>query len=154
MKNSFKSLRILLYPTLALVLFAVSGQAACDQLGAVKGLSRQWITIALTLLEICALVVCIRFLSRPGRVLLFVRRILGAAAVAFMLFVAWLLVFAAPDQVESYGTGWWIGQVDKLEEERHLWSVSHWVGRGDAYCGGTGQVGNGGLGGTVSFRCG
>lgn len=133
MKNSFKSLRILLYPTLALVLFAVSGQAACDQLGSVKGLSRQWITIALTLLEICALVVCIRFLSRPGRVLLFVRRILGAAAVAFMLFVAWLLVFAAPDQVESYGTGWWIGQVDKLEEERHLWSVSHWVGRGDAY---------------------
>lgn len=132
-KESFKTLRILLYPTLALVLFAVLGQIACDRLGSVKGLSHQWITIALTFLEICVLVVCVRFLSRPGKVLLFVRRILGATVIAFMLFIAYFLIFAAPDRVETYSTGWWIGAVDKLEEEQRLWSVSHWVGRGDAY---------------------
>ena len=132
-KESFKPLRVLLYPTLALVLFAVFGQIACDQLGSVKGMFRQWLTVTLTLLEICGLLAGIRFLTRPGRVLLVVRWILGAVAAAFMLFVAWMLIFVAPDQVETYGAGWWVGQVDKLEEEQHLWSVSHWIEKGDAY---------------------
>lgn len=132
-KESFKNLRILLYPTLALVLFAVFGQIACDQLGSVKGMFRQWVTIALTLVEICGLLVCIRLLSMSGKALLVARRILGAVAAVFMLFVAWMLTFTVPDQIETYGADWWIGQVDKLEEEQHLWSVSHWIGRGDAY---------------------
>lgn len=132
-KESFKPLRLLLYPTLALVLFGVFGQIACDQVGSVKGMFHQWNTLALTLLEICCLLVCIHFLTKPGRVLLVIRRIVGVAVAVFMLFVSWMLVFTAPDQVVTYGTGWWIGQVDKLEEEQHLWSVTHWVGRGDAY---------------------
>lgn len=132
-KESFKPLRVLLYPTLALALFAVFGQVACDQLGSVKGMFRQWLTVTLTLLEICGLLAGIRFLTRPGRVLLVVRWILGAVVAALMLFVAWMLIFTAPDRVETYGTGWWIGTVDKLEEEQRLWSVSHWAGRGDTY---------------------
>ena len=67
-KESFKPLRVLLYPTLALALFAVFGQVACDQLGSVKGMFRQWLTVTLTLLEICGLLAGIRFLTRPGRV--------------------------------------------------------------------------------------
>lgn len=125
-----KELRPLLYTVLALVFFAVIGQAACDQLGTLKGSVRQWLTIASTVIEIVVLFVAARFISRKTRILAWVA---GVLAFLYMLFIAFLLLFAVSSPIEIYGAGWWIGRVDKLEEEQRLWFLSHWVGPGDPY---------------------
>lgn len=128
-----KEMRPLLYAVLALVLFAVIGQAACDRLGTLKGGTCQWLTIAFTVFEIVVMPVVVCFLSRKGRITRILAWVAGVLAFLYMLFIAFLLLFAVSSPIEIYGAGWWIGRVDKLEEEQRLWSLSHWVGHGDPY---------------------
>lgn len=128
-----KELRPLLYAVLALILFAVIGQAACDRLGALKGGARQWLTIAFMILEFAVLSLAVHLLSGQGRVIRILAWIAGVLTFLYILFIAVLLLFGVSSPVETYGTGWWIGQVDKLEEEQRLWSLSHWVGHGGPY---------------------
>lgn len=63
-----KEVQPLLYAVLALVLFAVIGQAVCDRLGTLKGGVRQWLMIVFMVFEILALSVTVRLLSGKGRI--------------------------------------------------------------------------------------
>lgn len=128
-----KEVRPLLYTVLALVLFAIIGQAACDRLGTLKGGARQWLMIAFMVFEILVLSVTVLFLSGKGRITRILAWIAGVLAFLYMFFIAFLLLFAESSPIEIYGAGWWVGRVDKLKEEQRLWSSSHWVGPGDSY---------------------
>lgn len=44
-----------------------------------------------------------------------------------------MYIYSSFDSDDVYYAGWWIGHVDKLEEEQKLWRKTHWFGRGDEY---------------------
>lgn len=129
----YKNSRCLLYSTLAFVIFAICAQLVCDQLGTLQGGLLHLITIVLTFFEVVILYVVAMCLTGKGKAIRIIAWIVGVVAFLYMVFISSLLIFGSPNSVEVYGAGWWIGQVDKLEDEQSLWSLSHWVGHGDPY---------------------
>lgn len=123
----------LLYATLALVLFAICGQFACDWLGTHQGGWLQLLMILLVFLEASVLYCIAVKLAGTAKITHILAWIIGVLACLYMLFLSCLFIFGNPNPVEVYGAGWWIGQVNKLEDEQHLWSLSHWIGHGDPY---------------------
>lgn len=119
--------------TLTFVLFAVLGQLACNQLGTLRRSFPHLITVILTFCEVAIIYFIAKGLARKGTAARIFAWIVGVITFLYMIFMSSLLIFGSPDSVEVYGAGWWIGQVDKQEEEQRLWSLSHWVGRGDPY---------------------
>lgn len=131
--NWYKNSRQLLYSTLAFVLFAIIGQLVCDQLGTIRGSFLHLITIVLIAFEILVLYVIAGYLTKNGRATRILAWVMGVIACLYMIFMSGLFIFGSPNPVEVYGAGWWVGQVDKLEDEQRLWSLSHWIGQGEPY---------------------
>ena len=117
LKSFPNELRHLLWAVFALVLFAIAGQITCDHLGTLKGFPYQCITIVLTFSEIALLYLVVRALFGKGKIIRILAWIIGVLMFLYMLFMSYVLIFGMPSPLEVYSTGWWIGQVDKLEEE-------------------------------------
>ena len=58
---------------------------------------------------------------------------LGLAIAVWMLFASGMYIYSSLDSGDIYYAGWWVGYVDKLEEEQTLWRKTRWFGQGDEY---------------------
>lgn len=127
----------------SLVVFAVIGQIACDKIaleskrgkfwGYQSGLPYQGITIGITCAAIVLTNLAVRFFPRKHKIAKVFVWMLGIAMVAWMLLVSFIYIDSSFDFDDVYYAGWWIGHVDKLEEEQKLWRKTHWFGRGGKY---------------------
>lgn len=130
--------------TLALlIVFAVISQIACDKIALESRRGPYWdyhrgfpylgITIGATCAVTGAVWLVVRFFPVKYKVSKILAWLLGIAMVAWMLFVSGFYIYYSLDFEDVYHAGWWIGYVNKLEEEQALWRKSRWFGRGDEY---------------------
>jgi len=125
-----------------LLIFAVAGQIGIDKIclasergqyyGYERCLPNLGITIAVTCAAIGLVFLAVRFFPVKRIVLNVIAWVLGFAMAGWMLFCTGMTIYRATDSGDVYGAaGLWIAYVDKLEEERMVWSKSHWFGHGD-----------------------
>lgn len=126
-----------------LIVFAVVGQIACDKIALESRRGQYWdhqrglpylgITIGVTCVAAGAIYLAVRFFPVKNKAAKIFAWLLGIAMTAWMLLVSGLYIYVSLDSGDIYHAGWWIGYVDKLEEERALWRKTRWFGRGDEY---------------------
>lgn len=126
-----------------LIVFAAVGQLACDEIALASRRGQYWdyqrglpylgITIGVTCAAAGAIYLAVRFFPVKYKASKILARLLGIAMAAWMLLVSGLYIYVSLDSGDIYHAGWWIGYVDKLEEERALWRKTRWFGRGDEY---------------------
>ena len=126
-----------------LILFAVFGQISCDEIALASRRGQYWeyqrglpylmATIGIICLAVGLIYLLIRVLTVKRRVTKILAVMLGIAIVAWMLLISGLYIYRSIDSSDYYYAGWWIGYVNKLDEERNLWSKTHWFGKGDEY---------------------
>lgn len=124
---------VFIFSTALLILLAVVGQLLCDTLGFGQGLLKEVVTIfaacaaaAITFFSIC-------LLQKDNKIAKVLSRIFGCLFIIFIVIFSGSILKATGDYSDIYGTGWWISYVDKLEDERRLWSLAKWVGKGEPY---------------------
>lgn len=126
-----------------LIVFAVIGQITCDEIALASRRGQYWdyqrglpylgITIGVTCAAAGAIYLAVRFFPvkyKAAKIFAWPLRIVAAV---WMLLSSGLYIYASSDSGDVYHAGWWIGYVDKLEEERALWRKTRWFGRGDEY---------------------
>lgn len=126
-----------------LIVFAVAGQIACDAIALEskrgqyrdynRGLPYLLITIAATCAAAGAIWLAVRFFPVKYKAAKILAWLLGIVMAAWLLFVSSAYIYYSLDSDDTYYAGWWIGYVDKLEEEQALWRKTRWFGRGDEY---------------------
>lgn len=126
-----------------LIAFAAIGQIACDEIALESRLGQQWdyqrglpyllITIGATCAATGLMYLAVRFFPVKNIILKIFAWLLGIVIVAWMLLVSVVYIYNSFDTGDVYHAGWWIGYVDKLEEEQALWRKTRWFGRGDEY---------------------
>lgn len=129
--------------TIGLYLFAVFGQWVCglayDNQRCLQ--QREMRLRMLAVIAVCVL--CVRLLRGDGRSKRVWRPILGAAlSVCMLAAMVYPLLQACntrdsfavhPRLIEREGGAHWTGALDWLEEEKKLWKLSHWAGRGEVW---------------------
>ena len=129
--------------TIGLYLFAVFGQWVCglayDNQRCLQ--QREMRLRMLAVIAVCVL--CVRLLRGDGRSKRVWRTILGAAlSVCMLAAMVYPLLQACntrdsfavhPRLIEREGGAHWTGELDWLEEEKKLWKLSHWAGRGEVW---------------------
>lgn len=126
-----------------LIVFAVIGQIACDEIALESRRGQYWdyqrglpylgITIGVTCAAAGAIGLAVRFFPVKYKAAKIFAWLLGIVIAAWMLLFSGLYVYVSLDSGDVYHAGWWVGYVDKLEEERALWRKTQWFGRGDEY---------------------
>lgn len=126
-----------------LIVFAAVGQFACDEIALASRRGQLWdyqrglpylgITIGVTCASAGVIYLAVRFFPVKYKAAKIFAWLLGIVAAAWMLLSSGLYIYASTDSGDVYHAGWWIGYVDKLEEERALWRKTRWFGRGDEY---------------------
>lgn len=126
-----------------LIAFAVIGQIACDEIALEsrrgqywdyhRGIPYLWITIGVTCAAAGAIYLAVRFFPVKHKACKIFAWLLGIAIAGWMLLISGMHIYMSFDSGDIYHAGWWIGYVDKLEEEQALWRKTRWFGRGDEY---------------------
>lgn len=126
-----------------LIVFAAVGQFACDEIALASRRGQYWdyqrglpylgITIGVTCAAAGVIYLAVRFFPVKYKAAKIFAWPLGIVAAAWMLLISGLHIYVSFDSGDVYHAGWWIGYVDKLEEERALWRKTRWFERGDEY---------------------
>ena len=126
-----------------LIAFAVIGQIACDEIALKsrrgqywdyhRGLPYLWITIGVTCVAAGAIYLAVRFFPVKPKTCKIFAWLLGIAIAGWMLLISGMHIYKSSGSGDIYHAVWWIGYVDKLEEEQALWRKTRWFGRGDEY---------------------
>lgn len=126
-----------------LIVFAAVGQIACDEIALASRRGQFWdyqrglpylgISIGVTCAAAGVICLAVRFFPVKYKAAKILAWLLGIVAAAWMLLVSGLYIYISFDSGDVYHAGWWIGYVDKLEEEQALWRKTRWFGRGDEY---------------------